>query len=59
MYGANTGAEKVAFSLTYGYSYFRHLITNLCALACGYAAVCVLRALWSAYGATQAACGVR
>jgi len=27
-------------------------------LALGYAVICLLRPLWSAYGATQAGCGV-
>ena len=43
---------------------FRHapaclrVVANMCGFACGYAAVCLLRPLWSAYGATQAGCGV-
>ena len=44
--------------------YFRHaparlrVDANMFGFACGYAAVCLLRPLWSAYGATKAGCGV-
>ena len=44
--------------------YFRHAparlrgAANMFVLARGYAAVCLLRPLWSAYGATKAGCGV-
>jgi hypothetical protein len=30
----------------------------MCGFVCGYAAVCLLRPLWTACGATQAGCGV-
>ena len=45
--------------------YFRHaparlrIVANICGFAFGYAAVCLLRPLWFAEGATQAGCGVR
>ena len=45
--------------------YFRHaparlrIAANMFALACGYAAVCLLVPLRSAEGAMQAGCGVR
>jgi hypothetical protein len=45
--------------------YFRHapaclrVVANMCGLARGYAAVCPLRRLWLAEGATQAGCRVR
>jgi hypothetical protein len=45
--------------------YFRHaparlrIAANMFGLACGYAAICLLRPLWSARGATQAGCGFR
>ena len=45
--------------------YFHHaparlcVVANMCGFACGYAAICLLRPLWSAKGATQAGCGVR
>ena len=35
------------------------VVANMCGFACGYAAICLLRPLWSAKGATQAGCGVR
>ena len=35
------------------------IAANMCGLARGYAAICLLRSLWSAEGATQAGCGVR
>ena len=35
-----------------------HVAANMCGFACGYAAVCLLRLPWFAYGATQAGCGV-
>ena len=44
--------------------YFRHaparlrVVANMCGFVCGYAAVCLLRPLWTACGATQAGCGV-
>ena len=44
--------------------YIRHAPAHLCVdahmfdLALGYAAVCLLRPLWTACGATQAGCGV-
>ena len=44
--------------------YFHHaparlrVVANMFDLALGDAAVCLLRPLWSAYGATQAGCGV-
>ena len=34
------------------------IAANMCGFACGYAAVCLQRPLWFAYGATQAGCGV-
>ena len=43
---------------------FRHaparlrVVANMCGFVCGYAAVCLLRPLWTACGATQAGCGV-
>ena len=43
---------------------FRHaparlrVVANMCGFVCGYAAVCLLRPLWIACGATQAGCGV-
>ena len=46
-------------------AYFRHaparlrIAANMFALACGYAAVCLLVPLRSAEGAMQAGCGVR
>jgi len=45
--------------------YFRHaparlrVVANMYGCAFGYAAVCLLRPLWSAKGGTQAECGVR
>ena len=45
--------------------YFHHaparlrVVANMCGFALGYAAVCVLRALWFAQGATGAGFGVR
>ena len=45
--------------------YFHHapvrlrVVANMFDLALGYAAICLLRPLWSAKGATQAGCGVR
>ena len=33
-------------------------VANMCGFVCGYAAVCLLRPLWTACGATQAGCGV-
>ena len=44
--------------------YIRHaparlrIVANICGFASGYAAVCLQRPLWFAYGATQAGCGV-
>ena len=44
--------------------YFHHapaglrIAANMFGLACGYVAVCLLRPLWSAEGATRAGCGV-
>jgi hypothetical protein len=35
------------------------IAANMCGFACGYAAVCLQRPLWFAYGATSAGCGVR
>ena len=35
-----------------------HVAANMCGFACGYAAGCLLRLPWFAYGATQAGCGV-
>ena len=45
--------------------YIRHapvylrVVANMFVMACGYAAVCLLRPLWFTEGATQAGCGVR